>query len=238
MKIKTVCELTDLSDRAVRHYIQEGLIAPAYSENYLGRRSFDFTSADVSMLKDIAVLRKFGFAIPEIKQVQENPWDSFAIVKNLRERKRELIESEQTMLDALSQLEAGKAYTVAELASLLSAPVKIVALPAADEKRNWKHFIKMIIRGAVIGIIALLPLFWVLHGVWDALRFYHYPLIDIKGILISLLTLLPIVLVIINVKDKSSKVPFSVIKVLLIAAHTISIRIKPKNYCKIRQSVV
>ncbi len=167
------------------------------------------------MLKDIAVLRKFGFAIPEIKQVQENPWDSIAIVQNLRERKRATIDSEQEMLTALSALEEGKAYTVAELARLLSAPVKKVALPAADKKRNWKHFTKMMIRGALIGIIALLPLFWVLHGVWDALRFYHYPLIEIKGILISLLAVLPIVLVIIDVKDKSSKIPFSVIKVLV-----------------------
>ena len=215
MKIKTVCELTDLSDRAVRHYIQEGLIAPAYSENYLGRRTFEFTHADVRMLKDIAVLRKFGFSIPEIKQVQENPWDSWTIVKNLRERKSAMIQSEQAMLIALSVLEEGRAYTVAELAKLLSAPVKETSIPAEDEKRNWKYFIKMIIRGALIGIIALLPLFLVLHSVLDAVRFYHYPLIDIKGILISLLALFPIVLIIINVKDKSNRIPFSVIRVLI-----------------------
>lgn len=34
MKIKAVCEATGLTDRTVRYYIEEGLIAPFYTENY------------------------------------------------------------------------------------------------------------------------------------------------------------------------------------------------------------
>lgn len=206
MKIKTVCELTDLSDRAVRHYIQEGLIAPAYSENHLGRRSFDFTSADVSMLKDIAVLRKFGFAIPEIKQVQENPWDSIAIVQNLRERKRELIESEQAMLDALSRLEAGKAYTVSELANMLSAPVRNTALPLADEQRNcktelrsiwydWMPQLQVLMKAIGIGAITVLPFIAIFWRVIQTSRFYLYPILNPFALLLTVILLLPSVAV-------------------------------------------
>ena len=67
MKIKAVCEQTGLTDRTIRYYIEEGLISPFYTENYLGRKNFNFSEADVAMLKDIAILRKFGFSIAEIE---------------------------------------------------------------------------------------------------------------------------------------------------------------------------
>ena len=39
MKIKAVCEATGLTDRTVRYYIEEELISPVYTENYLGRKT-------------------------------------------------------------------------------------------------------------------------------------------------------------------------------------------------------
>lgn len=197
MKIKTVCELTDLSDRAIRHYIEEGLITPDYSENYLGRRSFDFTQADVRMLKDIAVLRKFDFSIPEIKQVQENPWESWKVIQNLRERKSKMIHAEQEMLTALSGLEEGKAYTITELARALSAPVQSVAIPAVDEKRNWKRTIIDIVKAIVLGTITWLPLLWVVEGLFHSVRRYYFLTFDWKSVFLTLLTLIPIAVVII-----------------------------------------
>jgi len=43
MKIKAVCERTGLTDRTIRYYIEEGLLSPSFNENYIGRKSFDFT---------------------------------------------------------------------------------------------------------------------------------------------------------------------------------------------------
>lgn len=43
MKMKALCEATGLTDRAIRYYIDEALICPAYKENYLGRKTFDFS---------------------------------------------------------------------------------------------------------------------------------------------------------------------------------------------------
>ena len=57
MKIKQVCELTGLTDRAIRYYIEEGLVSPAYTENYMGRRAYDFTDEDVAALNHVATLR-------------------------------------------------------------------------------------------------------------------------------------------------------------------------------------
>ena len=69
VKIKKVSELTGLTARAIRVYIDEELIAPNFTENYLGRRSFDFTQDDIKALKNIATLRKYGFSIDEIRNI-------------------------------------------------------------------------------------------------------------------------------------------------------------------------
>lgn len=122
MKIGAVCEQTGLTDRTVRYYTEEGLLSPSYTKNYLGRKTFDFTEADVAMLKHIAVLRKYGFSIPEIKSILEDPAKSVEIIESLRQKKRETIQSEQELLDVLLTLEKGKPYTVPELAEALNTP--------------------------------------------------------------------------------------------------------------------
>ena len=122
MKIGAVCEQTGLTDRTVRFYTEEGLLNPSFTKNYLGRKTFDFSEEDVAMLKDIAVLRKYGFAIPEIKSILEDPAKSVEIIEDLRQKKQETIQSEQELLDVLLTLEKGKPYTVPELAQALDSP--------------------------------------------------------------------------------------------------------------------
>ena len=50
MKIKAVSELTGLTTRTIRVYIDEQLISPEYTENYLGHRFFDFSKEDIVAL--------------------------------------------------------------------------------------------------------------------------------------------------------------------------------------------
>lgn len=123
MKIKAVCETTGLTDRTVRYYIEEGLISPSFTENYLGRKSFDFTSEDVDALNHIATLRRFDFSIEEIREILRDPQSSPAIIQNVKERiSRELV-LDQRKLASLSALKAQTAYTVTDLArELLTAP--------------------------------------------------------------------------------------------------------------------
>ncbi len=133
MKIGAVCEQTGLTDRTVRFYTDEGLLSPSYTKNYLGRKTFDFSEEDVAMLKHIAVLRKYGFSIPEIRSILEDPAKSVEIIDTLRKKKQDTIRSEQELLDALLALESGRAYTVPELAEALDTP-KLAAqkLPEDD----------------------------------------------------------------------------------------------------------
>lgn len=70
MKIKEVIKETGLTDRAIRLYIENELVKPEYDENYNGRKSIDFSENDIQQLKNIALLRKADFSIPEIKSLQ------------------------------------------------------------------------------------------------------------------------------------------------------------------------
>ncbi len=54
MKIKQVCEGTGLNDRAICYYIDEGLLQPEFTENYMGRHTFIFSDSDVRLLTHVA----------------------------------------------------------------------------------------------------------------------------------------------------------------------------------------
>ena len=158
MKIKQVCELTSLTDRAIRYYIEEGLLSPAYTENYMGRRAYDFTEADVAALNHVATLRKFGFTVEEIRRILTDPQESVAIVGDVRARKEETLRQEGTNLDALSRLEEARAYTVAELAEKLAEPVREVEAPKEDRWLNWKKRLLVWLKAAPVWAMALVPL--------------------------------------------------------------------------------
>ena len=70
MKIKQACEITGLTDKTIRFYIDNELITPDCTENYLGRRSFTFSEENLRELDDIAILRKAGFSVAQIKEIQ------------------------------------------------------------------------------------------------------------------------------------------------------------------------
>ena len=55
LKIKAVCDLTGLTARTVRVYIDEQLIAPEFTENYLGRRSFEFSFKMITMIRLVVI---------------------------------------------------------------------------------------------------------------------------------------------------------------------------------------
>ena len=81
MKMKQVIEQTGLTDRAVRLYLEEGLICPQVAENYNGRKSIDFSDADVRRLRQIALLRQAEFSIADIRELLTSPQDVPQIVR-------------------------------------------------------------------------------------------------------------------------------------------------------------
>ncbi len=198
MKIKTVSEITGLTSRAIRVYIDEQLIAPKFTENYLGRRAFDFSEQDVAALQSIATLRKYGFSIDEIRNILLDAQNSIGIIESVKVRTKKHIEEYYERLDALSRIEDNKIYSVAELSAVLSQVDAKLEIPIEHPKLN---IVKIAKRVAVF-VIVWLPFVLVFGGFVHDISFYAYPKINIKNVFLTLFTLAPSVSVIVITKIK------------------------------------
>lgn len=85
MKMKEVCARTGLSERAVRLYCEQGLLAPERSE-VRGRVYLEFDETHITELQQIAALRTAGFSLEEIKTVLHEPHLIGQLLAGLRER--------------------------------------------------------------------------------------------------------------------------------------------------------
>lgn len=77
MLIKDVCKECKLTKKAVEYYERQGLISPKVEEN--GYRNY--SPEDVSILKEVGVLRRLGIGIAEIKNILASPNKSAALAK-------------------------------------------------------------------------------------------------------------------------------------------------------------
>ena len=190
MKIKIVCERTGLTDRTIRYYIEEGIISPAFTENYLGRKSFDFTEEDVLQLQDIAVLRSFDFSIEEIRQILNDPSSSLSIIRCVKERVQAELFTSQKKMSALSSLSEHTVYTVGEIARELSKPLVIVhAENVAQPKLGTR--IKALVKGVCFFLSVWLP-FLLSVGILPVLYlWYDNPIVNGVWVLLTILCLVP-----------------------------------------------
>ncbi len=217
MKIKAICEATGLTDRTVRYYIEEGLIAPSYTENYLGRRSYEYEESHVQQLKDISVLRKFGFSVAEIRQMLQSPESIIPLTIELRQRKEAAVSQEQELLRTLSALDTEQSYTVARLAACLSAPVVDIAPPVGDGKGNIGTMIYKAIELTVFFITIWLPVLGAVLGLVLSFHDYHFPVIRPIAIVLTVPFLLPTMLVFLLPKISKSRKPKSFTRFVLMA---------------------
>lgn len=165
MKIKSVCEQTGLTDRAIRFYIDEGLLAPACTENYLGRKTYDFQPQDVDTLHNIAVLRKFGFSVAQIKAISENPDACRFLIQEIWQQKQDIVNQEQQLLSALEQVQLGHSSTLPELADALHAAAQSQQAKEdgkfyTGETNYVRMFFKMLLicAGILAGLVVVLLL--------------------------------------------------------------------------------
>lgn len=216
MKIKAVCESTGLTDRTVRYYIEEELISPAYTENYLGRKTFDFSEADVAALRDIAILRKFGFSIAEIREMMRCPDSIIRITKELQSRKQASVDEEQALLTALSKLDASRKYTVSELAAFLSKPVCEATVPVEDSKSNPFKRALSFLKKTILFLITWAPVACVANGFFYGYRRYQYLVVDGGTLLAISLLCLPTIFILLLSKLKLKPLLKRIIKVVLL----------------------
>lgn len=194
MKIKDVCDLTGLTSRTIRVYIDECLIKPEYTENYLGRRAFNFSENDVDTLKNIAILRKYGFSIPEILKIQESEENSIEIISNLCQRKRKTIADEQNALMHLIKLNDSQSHSIEEIAETLNDIVCDYPIPAQDERINILKLLKHVLLNPIYAIIAFLPLLGCLLCLLLPPR-TAYPTFNFKNFICIVITFIPLIII-------------------------------------------
>ena len=156
MKMKEVLAQTGLTDRAVRLYIDNGLIAPDIEENYSGRKNIEFSQSDIDRLKNIALLRKIGFSIPDIKEISQGGENTKSIIEAFIQQKQENIESDTLILEQIKNISLDSKITMESLCLQLSSAAENKQVPKEDlqlpkaEKRRREDYIAI----AIIGIIA------------------------------------------------------------------------------------
>ena len=167
MKIKGVILQTGLTDRAIRLYIDNGLVSPAFSENYKGRKSIDFSEDDVESLKNVATLRKAGFSIAEIKSLSEGDDECKNIISGFIERTAEKIESETEILNCLRKVITQDEINIHIICSSLNQPTAQKEVPEEDSKMTFEGFEKAIF--LFVGSISLVATL-----IYNVVLAFHY----------------------------------------------------------------
>ncbi len=139
MKMKEVLERTGLTDRAVRLYIANGLVAPECSRGYTGRNNYEFSEADVEILQKIALLRKADFSLEQIKQLQEGGENAREALAEYLEEKREEFKRDGLILEALAGLPGEETPDLDEICRRLTEGFRAKQVPQSDLKPTWKE---------------------------------------------------------------------------------------------------
>lgn len=156
MRMKDVCSRTGLTDRAVRLYIDSGLLAPEEEVSYTGRRSIRFSEEDVNTLAVIATLRRAGFSLSDIRTMQSDPQSTADILARHRNTLKAEIEDKKDILEKLSRLPDNRPLTCRDIADTVRTDSSsIISIPKEDSALHPKDF-KRLIRSRIPSVLALL----------------------------------------------------------------------------------
>lgn len=205
MKIKEVSERTSLTERAIRLYIENGLIAPSVNESYSGRRNVDFSSEDVEKLKSISVLRKAEFSINEIKLLQSEPEKSKEILRDFIDRTKKRIEADTETVTCLMPLLSEEELSLEQIIHCLDSPVMTEkALPSEDSELSpVSKIIRLFFFSAgIVGYtLSLICSVLILRVEAEAIDHYLYPRYSFYMVALFLIPLIiPIIIILLNRK--------------------------------------
>lgn len=96
MLIKEVAKMCNLTKKAVEYYVEQELICPNILEN--GYR--DFSEKDIEILKKVALYRRLGLSISEIRRILDDPSE----LKDILYKKTLELEQEKAQKDILQKI--------------------------------------------------------------------------------------------------------------------------------------
>ncbi len=146
MRMKDMIQRTGLTDRAIRLYIEEGLLSPSAESDYTGRRSFIFSAEDADKLETIATLRRAGFSIAEIRDMQTTPDRCTVLLDARRQTLAEEIDQKQEILAILSAIPTDRPLTCTEIADRIRTPASQQIIPKEDSAMSETDFKTMLRR--------------------------------------------------------------------------------------------
>lgn len=192
MKMKDVIARTDLTDRAIRLYIENGLVAPHFTESYNGRKNIDFTEEDLNTLKNIATLRKADFSIAEIKSLTENPVNCKTVLEDFLKNKNEKIENNTKIVEALSPLLSTENPDINSICEKLNAVTTDKAVPEEDAKAPLIEKIERIFFLSVsyVSILYTIVYAWINLYMYTTKYNFKYPYGNGLAFLIAMPTIL------------------------------------------------
>ncbi len=222
MKMKEVTEKTNLTERAVRLYIESGLIAPSVNESYSGRRNIDFSAEDVEVLRRISVLRKAGFTISQIRQMREESEKCKEILEGFIDKTNRRIESDREMVLCLEPLLRLDSLDMESISgSLERAVAEEKELPAEDREPSvFRRITRKVFLAlsALSFAVSLISCGVLMRIEITYIRRYLYPEYVSSGILfvfVLIISLLfPVTVILINCGRKSVSDKHAVIKVV------------------------
>lgn len=179
MKIKEVINKTELTDKAIRLYIDNGLVTPSIDESYSGRKSIEFSDVDVERLNNIALLRKAGFSIADIKEITESDEKAQAVVKKFIEETENNIQHESDIIEKLRNIPAENGISMETICESLSKAVEEKQVPKEDLSISfWNKIEKNIYK--FIGIFGLIitAIIYILTAVYWCTEYIHLKFTD------------------------------------------------------------
>lgn len=143
MQIKDVCRQCGLTKKAVEYYERQGLVRPEIGEN--GYRLYG--ESDIASLKEIALLRRLGIGVADIKKIVASPDKSAALDKCFRKmqadihRRNAQYESLQYLLSSGYDVEKAAKYTEKALDEYAAMKERLLsAFPGGYGQYLYIHF--------------------------------------------------------------------------------------------------
>lgn len=195
MKIKEVIAKTGLTDRAIRLYIENGLVTPNNEKSYTGRNNYNFTQSDVEVFEQIALLRKADFSLEQIKILKLGGESAKEVLIAYLTAKQESVVAGQKIVEALKDFPMQESVTMESICTKIKESLENTPLPDADKKatkgellEKWLMRIPAIILLVVWGLLGIEVLITYRKD-FTFPQFYAYPIcyIGIAYVLIPII---------------------------------------------------
>ena len=125
LKIKEVIDKTGLTDRAIRLYIEYGLVTPENQKSYTGRNNYNFTQADIDCFEQIAMLRKADFSLEQIKTIKSGGESAREVLLEYLTAKQKSVVIGQKIVEALKDFSTQESVTMESVCAKIKESIAI-----------------------------------------------------------------------------------------------------------------